>query len=186
MEAAGYFSAAFAGLEAGPSWLTLNLSCPNTDDDPRGNQSAELARELAGALVAAVDVPIWVKIGPDLSEPQLEAIVHAFGEAGVRAVVATNTLARPTPEGDAVAGVSGTRLRPSALRMVSRLNRTIESASLPNSLRVRTGTMSRSPPSSATSPRDRFTSARCLSELPARGRRCSIPRWSCEDRWRRH
>ena len=123
--AAGFFREAFAGLEAGPSWYTLNLSCPNTEDDPRGVQSAELARELCAALVGAVDVPVWVKIGPDLSDEQLAAIVAVFGETGVRAVVATNTLARPLPDGSGVAGVSGSRLRPSALATVARLDRTI-------------------------------------------------------------
>ena len=130
VETAELFGQAFAGLEAGPSWVTLNLSCPNTEDDPRGNQSAELAGELCGALGAAIDVPLWVKIGPDLSDAQLAAVVQAFGQTGVRAVVATNTLAQPTPDGGGMAGVSGTRLRASALEMVSRLNRTIDVSGL--------------------------------------------------------
>jgi dihydroorotate dehydrogenase len=131
VEAAGFFRDAFAGLEAGPAWLTLNLSCPNTEDDPRGNQSADLARELCGALREVMAVPLWVKIGPDLSDRQLTGIVEAFGETGVCAVVATNTLAMPVPQGDGVAGVSGSRLRPSALDLVSRLNRTIDDSGLP-------------------------------------------------------
>ncbi len=130
VEAATFFTDAFAGLEAGPSWLTLNLSCPNTEDDPRGVQSAGLARALSGALADAVDVPLWVKIGPDLSERQLTALVEAFGETGVRAVVATNTLAQPSPDGDGSAGVSGSRLRPRALDVVMRLNRTIDVSGL--------------------------------------------------------
>ena len=131
VEAAGFFRDAFMGLEAGPSWLTLNLSCPNTEDDPRGVQSADLARELCGALVEAVEVPLWVKIGPDLSDEQLTSIVAVFGETGVRAVVATNTLAQPLPGGEGTAGVSGSRLRPSALEAVARLNRTIDVSGLP-------------------------------------------------------
>ena len=35
-----------------PSWVTLNLSCPNTEDDPAGNQTEAKARDLCGALVA--------------------------------------------------------------------------------------------------------------------------------------
>lgn len=131
VEAAGLFSTAFAGLEAGPAWLTLNLSCPNTEDDPRGTQSAELARELCGALMGAVEVPVWVKVGPDLSDAQLAAIVAALGETGVRAVVATNTLAQPVPTAGGLAGVSGSRLRPSALHTVTRLKRTIDVSGLP-------------------------------------------------------
>jgi dihydroorotate dehydrogenase len=130
VEAASLFRAAFAGLEAGPAWLTLNLSCPNTEDDPRGTQSAELANELCGALVEAVDIPVWAKVGPDLSEEQSTALVAAFGQTGVRAVVATNTLAQPVPTGQGNAGVSGSRLRPHALEMVARLNRTIDDSGL--------------------------------------------------------
>ncbi len=128
VEAARFFGEAFAGLEAGPSWVTLNLSCPNTQDDPRGNQSAELAHALADALARTVPVPLWVKIGPDLSDAQLGGIVAALGSTGTRAIVATNTLAQPTPDGRAIAGVSGTRLRPAALATVSRLKRTIDGA----------------------------------------------------------
>ena len=57
-------------------------------------------------------------------------IVSAFGETDVRAVVATNTLAQPTPDGSGSAGVSGSRLRPSALAAVARLNRTIDVSGL--------------------------------------------------------
>jgi len=120
-EAAVFFETAFDGLEAGPSWLTLNLSCPNTEDDPRGTQSAELARELCGTLVHQASVPVWAKIGPDLSDEQLAALVEVLAETGVGAVVATNTWAQPVPEGEGTAGVSGSRLRPMALDTVSRL-----------------------------------------------------------------
>jgi dihydroorotate dehydrogenase len=131
VEAAGFFGAAFAGLEAGPAWVTLNLSCPNTADDPHGRQSAELARALGAALVPAVDVPVWVKLGPDLSDAQLGALVEALAAVGVRAVVATNTLAQPVPGGGAVAGVSGTRLRDRALDTVVRLKRAIDVSGAP-------------------------------------------------------
>ena len=120
-EAAEFFGAAFDGLQAGPSWLTLNLSCPNTEDDPRGRQAAELARELAGALVETVSVPVWVKIGPDLSDEQLEGLVVALLESAVQAVIATNTWAQPVLGGSETAGVSGARLRPLSLDTVTRL-----------------------------------------------------------------
>ncbi len=128
IESAGFFARAFDGLEAGPSWLTLNLSCPNTDDDPHGTQSAELARVLAGALVEILRTPLWVKIGPDLSEPQLEGLAAASIETGVRAVVATNTWAQPALGADVSAGVSGARLRPLALRTVAILASLVSSA----------------------------------------------------------
>lgn len=125
------FTEAFAGLEAGPSWLTLNLSCPNTEDDPRGTQSAELARRLAGVLVEASSTPLWLKLGPDLSDTQLEGLVAACVNTGVQAVVATNTWAQPLPHGGDSGGVSGARLRPRALDTVARLDAAIRGRSAP-------------------------------------------------------
>jgi dihydroorotate dehydrogenase len=124
--AAGFFVDAFAGTTAGPSWVTLNLSCPNTEDDPRGAQSAALAESLAGALDQVGLAPVWVKLGPDLSDQQLEALVPSLAASGVRAVVATNTWAQPVPDGSGQAGVSGRRLRGRALDTVVRLRERID------------------------------------------------------------
>ena len=120
-EAAAFFSEAFSGLDDGPGWVTLNLSCPNTEDDPRGTQSAELAEALAGALAAASSAPVWVKLGPELSDVQLAELVRVLTGAGVRALVATNTWAQPVADGDGEAGLSGRRLRSRALDTVVRL-----------------------------------------------------------------
>lgn len=126
--AARSFSAAFAGLETGPSWLTLNLSCPNTEDDPRGTQSSELARRLAAVLVETSSTPVWLKLGPDLSDAQIEGLVAACADSGVQAVVATNTWAQPLPRGIGSGGVSGARLRPRALDTVARLDAAVRAA----------------------------------------------------------
>lgn len=116
---------AFTTRAVFPSWFTLNLSCPNTEDDPAGNQGADLARRLCGAARAHLDsvtpqagrtIPLWVKLGPELAPSQLDALVDALGSTGVRAVIATNTLAQPTPDDPALtAGVGGGRLHPAAL-----------------------------------------------------------------------
>ena len=44
-------------LDAGlrPSWFTLNLSCPNTDDDPLGYQLDAETRRLCGAFIRCLD-----------------------------------------------------------------------------------------------------------------------------------
>ena len=118
LEAAAFFSD--AGIK--PAWVTLNLSCPNTDDDPTGNQSEAKARRLCHALINVIDAPLWVKISPNLSEEQLHGLMHAFAECGVRAVIATNTRGEPTPDGQATAGVGGGRLYPHALETITRLN----------------------------------------------------------------
>jgi dihydroorotate dehydrogenase len=102
-----------------PAWFTLNLSCPNTEDDPSGNQTEGKARDLCGAVTAGLqDIPLWVKIGPNLADAQYEVLLRAFADTGVRAVVATNTMPEPTPEDPGVtAGVAGGRLHHRAVEV---------------------------------------------------------------------
>jgi dihydroorotate dehydrogenase len=110
-------------IDAGvrPAWYTLNLSCPNTEDDPAGRQTADNAQALCSAAAAllrqeAVAPPLWIKIGPALGEIQYRELITAVAAAGGRAVIATNTLAQPIPEDSSTsAGVSGGRLREHAL-----------------------------------------------------------------------
>jgi dihydroorotate dehydrogenase len=111
-----------------PSWFTLNVSCPNTEDDPEGNQTEVLTRQLCAAAIsylcdAGLEIPLWVKISPGLSDQQISALMRVFHETGVRAVVATNTLPQPAPDGsNHVAGVGGGRLFAEALDTVNKLH----------------------------------------------------------------
>jgi dihydroorotate dehydrogenase len=113
---------AFVEQGVRPSWFTLNLSCPNTEDEPARRQTEEAARALCGAAVRALGgarapIPLWVKIGPDLPDALYRALLGVFAETGVRAVVATNTLARPSPtDPAAMAGVGGGELHRHAVR----------------------------------------------------------------------
>jgi dihydroorotate dehydrogenase len=116
-----------AFIEAGvfPTWFTLNLSCPNTEDDPSGNQTADQTRQLCRAavhylresrLVTGRAIPLWVKIGPTLSVEQYHALMGVFAETGVRAVIATNTFPAPTPDDPTIAaGIAGGRLHDRAV-----------------------------------------------------------------------
>jgi dihydroorotate dehydrogenase len=119
-EAGAAFAQAFEGRPDGPAWYTLNLSCPNTEDDPQGRQTEALARRLCAALRETVPTPLWVKVGPDLSTRQLAGLVSAFRDCAVGAIVATNTVPRAAPGGGS-AGLSGAALRPMALDTVRRL-----------------------------------------------------------------
>jgi dihydroorotate dehydrogenase len=112
---------AFLSHHVYPAWFTLNLSCPNTDDDPGGNQTEAKARRLCSAVLDVIHaadavIPLWVKVGPELSAEQYAVLVRVFDEVGVRAVIATNTLPRPAPDQPQVsAGVGGGMLREKAL-----------------------------------------------------------------------
>lgn len=91
------------------SYVTVNISSPNTRDLRRLQGEAELAALLAalkaeqGALAAAQGryVPLVVKIAPDLSEAEVEAIGGLLLAQGIDGVIATNT----TVSRDGVAGL---------------------------------------------------------------------------------
>jgi dihydroorotate dehydrogenase len=119
LEAAASFESLLGETGRGPAWYTLNLSCPNTEDDPAVRQTEERARRLAGPLAEALPVPLWVKVGPALGDRQYEVLAGVLAELGARAVIATNTLPRPAPDGSGnEAGLGGGKLRPHALRAV--------------------------------------------------------------------
>jgi dihydroorotate dehydrogenase len=106
-----------------PSWFTLNLSCPNTEDDPSGHQTEQRARKLCEGLAQSLGgVPLWVKLSPGLPVTQYAALARALAAAGARAVIATNTLAQPAPDGSgALAGVGGGRLHAPAVAAAAAL-----------------------------------------------------------------
>jgi dihydroorotate dehydrogenase len=114
---------AFLRRDVIPAWFTLNLSCPNTEDDPTGNQSEALAALLTGSAIEALraagqQTPLWVKLGPTLSERQVCALMRAFAGTGVRAVVTTNTLPEPAPDDPGLAaGIGGGRLHARAVEV---------------------------------------------------------------------
>ena len=105
-----------------PNWFTLNLSCPNTEDDPGGNQTETQTRALCEAVTRQLDSPLWVKVSPDLADEQYRILMRVFAETGVAAVIATNTLGQPAPDNETlVAGVGGGRLHHQAVAAVTKL-----------------------------------------------------------------
>lgn len=103
----------FLSEQLRPAWFTLNISCPNTGDDPRGLHSAALVRELCAPAARLVSpTPLWIKVAPNLGTAQYRALPAACAAAGVRAIVACNTLAQPAPGNPRlVAGLGGEGLR---------------------------------------------------------------------------
>ncbi|MGB1289359.1 MAG: hypothetical protein ACPG7F_22675, partial [Aggregatilineales bacterium] len=67
-------------------------------------------------------IPLFVKISPDLADEQYHILMKIFHETGVKAVIATNTLAQPTPDNASnMAGIGGGRLHQVALSAAIRL-----------------------------------------------------------------
>lgn len=115
----------FLAAKLGQSWFTLNVSCPNTEDDPGSHQTEARTRTLCSAVTALLgdSMPLWVKISPTLSDEQYRTLMRVFAETGVKAVIATNTLPAPQPENPALqAGLGGGRLYPQALRVATLLS----------------------------------------------------------------
>ena len=117
-------------------YLVVNVSSPNTPG-LRSLQAAEQLRPLLTSVQAAArrarperPPAVLVKIAPDLSDAELDAIADVALELGLDGIVATNTtVARPqlrTPP-EAVAGVgegglSGTPLAGRSLEVLERLH----------------------------------------------------------------
>lgn len=95
-EAAGDYLSCFESLCEYADFFTVNVSSPNTE----GLRELQEKNRLTGILKAlqqasrnrdGQDLPILLKIAPDLSFRQIGAILEVVEEVGVAGVVATNT-----------------------------------------------------------------------------------------------
>jgi dihydroorotate dehydrogenase len=130
------YLASFRAARRVADFVVVNVSSPNTKD-LRAIQGPELARVLLGAIMKENDeakagaraVPVLVKIAPDLTNDDVDAVCDVAKEVGLAGVVATNTtiaragLATPAGEVEAIGagGLSGPPLRARALEVVLRV-----------------------------------------------------------------
>ena len=124
------YLASFARLADHADYLVLNVSSPNTPNLRQLQDEARL-RELLGAITAANRarlrrVPVLLKIAPDLTWPQIDAVLGVIAEFGLDGVIATNTtLARPgyfASVGEA-GGLSGAPLRRRSTEIINYIAR---------------------------------------------------------------
>jgi dihydroorotate dehydrogenase len=106
-------------------YFVVNVSSPNTAG-LRLLQAMESLRPLVAAVVSRVrsasahDIPVLVKVSPDMSEEDLLASADAAIDGGARGIVATNTtisrkgLREDDPLAAETGGLSGLPLRPAA------------------------------------------------------------------------
>ena len=125
-QAVADYLASFALLADHADYLVLNVSSPNTPG-LRQLQDVDRLRELLGAISAANRArgagrkPILLKIAPDLSFPQIDAVLATIAEFGLDGLIATNTtLARPGPFAGVreAGGLSGAPLRARATQII--------------------------------------------------------------------
>lgn len=116
-------------------YLVVNVSSPNTPG-LRDLQAVERLRPLLTAVRKAIDetqptrrVPLLVKIAPDLSDADVDAVADLALELGLDGIIATNTtisregLSTPAAEVQALGagGLSGAPLKARSLGVLKRL-----------------------------------------------------------------
>ena len=122
------------GVYPHADYVTVNISSPNTKN-LRALQSDEALDGLLGAIAERRTVlaqqhgkriPIFVKIAPDLDEPQVGVIAATLLRHGMDGVVATNTtLARDAvkglPHAEEAGGLSGAPVFEASNRVIGQL-----------------------------------------------------------------
>lgn len=89
-EAAGDYTASARLLGPLADFLVVNVSSPNTPG-LRDLQAVESLRPLLQAVLDTVHIPVLVKIAPDLSDEDVDAVADLAVELGLAGIVATNT-----------------------------------------------------------------------------------------------
>jgi dihydroorotate dehydrogenase len=139
--AADDYVACLRGVHALASYVTINVSSPNT----RGLRDLQ-AEDALDALLARIcaerddlaqrhgrRVPLVVKIAPDLSDDAIHAIAHLLVRHGIDGAIATNTtLARDGVQGlrhaSEAGGLSGAPLRSRAMATLRTLAAALDGA----------------------------------------------------------
>ena len=129
---------ALDGVYPHADYVTINISSPNTAN-LRSLQSDAALDGLLGALVERREalaeqhmkrVPLFLKIAPDLDEPQVQTIAATLTRHGMDGVIATNTtLSREAvaglPHAEEAGGLSGAPVRKASDRVIAQLRRAL-------------------------------------------------------------
>lgn len=116
----------------GVAGLELNISCPNVTADGRlFADDAELAAAATAAARASTELPLMVKLSPNVTD--IVAIARAVEEAGADCISLINTLVGMTIDvkarrpflANVTGGLSGPAIRPVAVRMVYAVARAV-------------------------------------------------------------
>jgi dihydroorotate dehydrogenase len=116
-------------------YVVVNVSSPNTPG-LRNLQAVDKLRPILTGVRAALDdasprrrVPLLVKIAPDLTDPDVDAVADLALALGLDGIIATNTTISREGLGDSAAvadagpgGLSGAPLKQRALEVLTRLH----------------------------------------------------------------
>ncbi|MFE3000329.1 quinone-dependent dihydroorotate dehydrogenase [Nocardia sp. NPDC059246] len=127
-DAAGDYAISAELLGPLADFMVVNVSSPNTPG-LRDLQAVTSLRPILQAVLDTVSVPVLVKIAPDLSDEDIDAVADLAVELGLAGIVATNTTIRRdglrTPAADVVpigaGGLSGAPVADRSLEVLRRL-----------------------------------------------------------------
>ncbi|MEN3929933.1 dihydroorotate dehydrogenase [Microvirga sp. W0021] len=131
--AEGFASLASEMSMAGVAALEANISCPNIEEDGKAfAMQAASAERVTRALREATDLPLWVKLTPNVGD--IAEIARATEAAGADAVVVANTILSMAIDlqtfkpclGNIMGGLSGPAIKPIILRQVFQCARTVK------------------------------------------------------------
>ncbi|BBZ76422.1 dihydroorotate dehydrogenase (quinone) [Mycolicibacterium anyangense] len=109
------------------AYLVVNVSSPNTPG-LRDLQAVESLRPILTAVLAETTTPVLVKIAPDLSDEDVDAVADLAVELGLAGIVATNTtisragLRTPGVDELGAGGISGPPVARRSLEILRRLH----------------------------------------------------------------
>ncbi|MGB7240608.1 MAG: quinone-dependent dihydroorotate dehydrogenase [Sulfitobacter sp.] len=107
-------------------FATVNVSSPNTEKLRDLQGPAALAALLDGVMQVRGSVPVFLKIAPELNPSEIADIAAVAQNAGVDAIIATNTtLSRDglsSPHGSQAGGLSGAPLFKKSTRVLAQLS----------------------------------------------------------------
>ncbi len=118
--------------EAGAVAVELNFSCPHVGEVSLIGQRGDLVEEFTRAVKDAVDIPVFVKLTPNVSD--IASIALRAEKGGADAVTAINTVramaidiwtAKPIL-GNRLGGLSGPAIKPIAVRCVYEIYETVD------------------------------------------------------------
>ncbi|WP_194163610.1 quinone-dependent dihydroorotate dehydrogenase [Mycolicibacterium sp. P1-5] len=107
-------------------YLVVNVSSPNTPG-LRDLQAVESLRPILSAVLEETSTPVLVKIAPDLSDEDVDAVADLAVELGLAGIVATNTtisradLRTPGVDELGAGGISGPPVARRSLEILRRL-----------------------------------------------------------------
>ena len=125
-ERAADFASVMIAARDHVDFATVNVSSPNTEKLRDLQGKAALAGLLAGVMEVRGATPVFLKIAPDLTDAEVADVAQVATDAGVAAIIATNTTldrrGLHSAHKDQAGGLSGQPLFEKSTRLLARLS----------------------------------------------------------------